>query len=50
MDLLNDRILLIPSWEGRSADPEEKRGSPASGIKTRIDFSSLKSLDTNPPR
>jgi transposase len=20
------RILLIPSWEGQSADPEEKRG------------------------
>jgi hypothetical protein len=30
------RILLIPSWEGPSADPEEKRG-PCENIPHRID-------------
>jgi hypothetical protein len=33
------RILLIPSWEGPSADPEEKRG-PASDIPHQIDGAS----------
>jgi hypothetical protein len=37
--ILVRRILLIPSWEGPSADPEEKRG-PASDIPHQIDGAS----------
>jgi hypothetical protein len=42
-------ILLIPSWEGLSADPEEKRG-PCDRHHHWIDGESLKALDNNPPQ
>jgi hypothetical protein len=43
------RILLIPSWEANSADPEEKRGPCERHPQTPIDRRTSEVLDTERP-